>query len=228
LISSVRLIILGKQGAGKGTQCVRLSHYFVVPHVSTGDIFRAATRSDGELGREARQYMSSGELVPDEIVLRVVAERLAKTDARTRGFVLDGFPRTVAQAEGLDAMLAPSAVDLTVDLEIPTAVALRRLAGRRVCSACGANYSVKRPPSTDWTCDVCGGEVIQRADDTDAAIRRRLDLYERQTEPLIKWYLERDRLVVVNGMGSPDDVMSRLVQAIERRTGSHRESERQS
>ncbi|MGH9300600.1 MAG: adenylate kinase [Acidimicrobiales bacterium] len=212
-----RLVILGKQGAGKGTQCVRLSHHFVVPHVSTGDIFRAASRSDGKLGREAREYMSSGELVPDAIVLQVVADRLSQDDARTRGFVLDGFPRTVAQAEGLDAMLAPGGVDLVVDLDLPTAVALRRLAGRRTCSACGANYSVERPPSINWTCDICGGEVVQRADDTEAAIRRRLDLYERQTEPLIQWYLERDRLVVVNGMGDPDDVMARLVAAIERR-----------
>jgi adenylate kinase len=217
LIRSVRLVILGKQGAGKGTQCVRLSHHFVVPHISTGDIFRAATRSDDQLGREIRKYMSSGELVPDEIVLRVVAERLAQDDARTRGFVLDGFPRTVAQAEGLDAMLAPGSVDLAVDLELPTAIALKRLAGRRVCAACGANYSVERPPSTNWTCDICGGEVIQRADDTEAAIERRLDLYERQTAPLIAWYLGRDRLVVVNGMGDPDEVMARLVNAIERR-----------
>ncbi len=217
MIRSIRLIILGKQGAGKGTQCVRLSHHFVVPHISTGDIFRAATRSDDRLGREARKYMSSGELVPDQIVLRVVAERLAQDDARTRGFVLDGFPRTAHQAEGLDAMLAPCSVDLAVDLELPTAIALKRLAGRRVCAACGANYSVKRPPSTNWTCDICGGEVIQRADDTEAAIGRRLDLYERQTAPLIKWYLERDRLAVVNGMGDPDEVMARLVGVIERR-----------
>lgn len=217
MISSVRLIILGKQGAGKGTQCVRLSHHFVVPHISTGDIFRAAMRSDGELGRKTRQYMSSGELVPDEIVLGVVAARLSKDDARRRGFVLDGFPRTVAQAEGLDAMLSPAPIDLAVDLDLPTPVALRRLAGRRTCSACGANYHVTRPPSINWTCDTCGGEVIQRADDTDAAIQRRLDLYERQTQPLIRWYLERDRLVVVNGMGDPDEVMARLVTAIERR-----------
>lgn len=214
---STRLIILGKQGAGKGTQCVRLSHHFVVPHISTGDIFRAATRSDGELGRQARRYMSSGELVPDAIVLEVVAERLAQDDARTRGFVLDGFPRTVAQAEGLDAMLAPDSIDLAVDIDLPTAVALRRLAGRRTCAACGANYSVERPPSTNWTCDICGGEVVQRSDDTVAAIQRRLDLYERQTEPLIKWYLAGDRLVVVDGMGDPDEVMARTLAAIERR-----------
>lgn len=174
-------------------------------------------RSDDELGRQARQYMSDGDLVPDEIVLKVVDERLSQDDARTRGFVLDGFPRTVAQAEGLDEMLDASAVDLAVDLDLPTPVALSRLAGRRTCDACGANYSVKRPPSTDWTCDNCGGEVVQRADDTDAAIRRRLALYERQTEPLILWYQERDRLLVVNGMGVPDEVMARLVAGIERR-----------
>lgn len=219
MIKSVRLVILGKQGAGKGTQCVRLSHHLVVPHISTGDIFRAASRSDDELGREVRKYMCSGELVPDETVLRVLADRLCQEDARNRGFVLDGVPRTVWQAEGLDSMLASGGVDLAVDLELPTQVALRRLAGRRVCSACGANYSVKRPPSIDWTCDICGGEVIQRADDTEAAIGRRLDLYERQTAPLISWYAERDRLVVVDGMGEPDEVMARMVEAIESRIG---------
>lgn len=217
MVPGVRLIILGKQGAGKGTQCVRLSHHYVVPHISTGAIFRAASRSDSKLGHEASTYMDAGELVPDEIVLAAVAERLSQDDTRARGFILDGFPRTVEQAEGLVAMLAPEVIDMAVDLEVPTSVVLRRLAGRRVCDDCGANYSVTSPPTVNWTCDVCGGEVVQRADDTEAAIRRRLDLYERQTEPLINWYLERDKLVVINGMGHPDDVMARLVRAIDYR-----------
>ncbi|MGH8921980.1 MAG: adenylate kinase [Acidimicrobiales bacterium] len=215
MVPGARLILLGKQGAGKGTQCVRLSHHYVVPHISTGNIFRAATRSHTELGQKAREYLDSGELVPDDLVLAVVAERLGEDDTRNRGFVLDGFPRTVDQAEGLVSMLAPDRVDMAVDLDVPTGVVLRRLASRRVCDACGANYSVAVPPSVNWTCDLCGGEVVQRADDTEAAIRRRLDLYERQTEPLINWYMDRDRLVSVNGMGHPDEVMARLVRAID-------------
>ncbi|MGH9064109.1 MAG: adenylate kinase [Acidimicrobiales bacterium] len=219
MVPGARLIILGKQGAGKGTQCVRLSHHFVLPHISTGEIFRAAKRSDSAVGRKAAEYMESGELVPDDIVLGVVAERLGEDDARVRGFVLDGFPRNVEQAKGLEAMLSPDSLDLAVDLDVPTSVVLRRLAGRRACADCGTNYSVERPPTVNWTCDICGGEVAQRADDTEEAIHRRLDLYERQTEPLIQWYLDQGKLVVVNGMGHPDDVMARLVRAIDRRRG---------
>ncbi|HZD65703.1 MAG TPA: adenylate kinase [Acidimicrobiales bacterium] len=217
MIPGIRLIVLGKQGAGKGTQGVRLSHHFVVPHISTGDIFRAATRQESDLGRKLREYMEAGELVPDDIVLQVVAERLDQDDTRTRGFVLDGFPRTTEQAQGLTDLLGPKEVDLAVDLEVPTAVVLHRLASRRACADCGANYSVERPPAINWTCDICGGEVVQRADDTEAAIRHRLELYEEQTAPLIDWYMARGKLLVVNGMGSPDEVMGRLVRAIERR-----------
>jgi len=217
LVPGIRLIVLGKQGAGKGTQCSRLSHHYVVPHISTGDIFRAATRSGSELGRKAKEYLEAGELVPDDIVLGVVAERLAQDDTRVRGFVLDGFPRTAAQAQGLQEILAPETLDLAVELAVPTEVVLHRLASRRTCSACGANYSTERPPSVNWTCDICGGEVVQRADDTVAAIRRRLALYEEETAPLIDWYMERDKLLSVNGTGHPDEVMERLVRAIDHR-----------
>lgn len=217
MVPGARLVVLGKQGAGKGTQCVRLARHYVVPHISTGDMFRTAAKSGTPAGDELRKYMEAGELVPDDVVMGVVDERLDQEDTRSRGFVLDGFPRNVAQAEALDRSLAPRGIDLTVDLEVPTEVVLKRLAGRRVCVDCGTNYSVEVPPTTGWTCDVCGGRVVQRKDDTEAVIARRLKLYEEQTEPLLTWYLSHDQLVTVDGQGSPDEVTARLVHAIDAR-----------
>jgi adenylate kinase len=215
VIPGTRLVILGKQGAGKGTQCVRLSRHYVVPHISTGDMFRAAVRSGSEAGREAKTYMDAGELIPDDVVIKVVQERLTQDDTVKRGFILDGFPRTVHQADALEDILAPRGIDMTIDLEVGTEVVLRRLASRRVCSDCGANYSTDRPPKVNWTCDICGGEVVQRPDDTEAAIRRRLELYERETAPLIAWYDAKSVLVTVHGMGTPDEVANRLIQVVE-------------
>jgi adenylate kinase len=220
VVPGARLVILGKQGAGKGTQCVRLARHYVVPHISTGDMFRAAEKSGSAFGRKLAEFMRAGELIPDEIVLGVVKERFDQDDTKNRGFILDGFPRTADQAEALSTMLAPRDLDLAVDLEVPTEVVLARLSSRRVCKDCGTNYSVSNRPRVDWTCDVCGGEVVQREDDTEEAIERRLKLYEEQTEPLIAWYLERDKLVAVDGMGSHDDVTARLVRAIDRRRAS--------
>jgi adenylate kinase len=212
-----RLVVLGKQGAGKGTQCVRLSHHYVIPHISTGDMLRAAVKAKTKLGLEAKRHMDAGELIPDDIVLEMVAERLDQDDTRTRGFVLDGFPRTVAQARGLEDLLAPATLDLAIDLEVPTELVLARLASRRVCEDCGTIYSVSLPPAVDWTCDLCGGEVVQRPDDTEDAIRRRLALYEKETEPLIAFYDGQDRLVQVSGVGGPDDVFHRIVGEVDRR-----------
>jgi adenylate kinase len=217
VVPGARLIILGKQGAGKGTQCVRLSRHYVVPHISTGDMFRAAVKARSELGEKAKEFMDAGELVPDEVVMGLVAERLSLDDTKARGFVLDGFPRTVQQAKGLAELLAPDEIDLVVNLEVPTEVVLRRLAGRRVCIDCGANYSVDSPPRLNWTCDICGGEVVQREDDTEAAIRRRLDLYERETRPLVDWYAERDLLSVVEGVGDPDVITAGMVRVVDQR-----------
>jgi len=212
-----RLVVLGKQGAGKGTQAVRLSRHYVVPHVSTGDTFRAAVRSGSEFGEKARHYLDSGELVPDEIVIGMVRERLTRGDTHQRGFVLDGFPRTVNQAEALAEMLDPG-LDLVIDLEVDTDQVLARLASRRVCSDCGANYSVvENPPRYAGICDVCGGEVVQRDDDTEGAIRRRLELYERETAPLIDWYERQGLLVRIDGTGSPDQVTARAVAEIDKR-----------
>lgn len=217
MIPGARLVILGKQGAGKGTQCLRLARHYVVPHISTGDMFRAAVRAETEFGKKAREYMDAGELIPDEVVIGVVRERLAQDDTSTRGFILDGFPRTVHQAEALAEALSPRGIDLALDLEVPTDIVLRRLASRRVCQVCGMNYSTDKPPAYNWTCDNCGGEVVQREDDREEAIARRLRLYEEQTEPLIAFYLASDKLVAVDGTGSPDDVTARLVRAIDAR-----------
>jgi len=217
VVPGARLVVLGKQGAGKGTQCVRLSHHYVVPHVSTGDMLRAAVKQGTPLGRKAKVQMDRGELLGDDLIMEMVADRLGESDVRARGFVLDGCPRTVHQAEQLAELLSPIDLDLAVDIEVPTSQVLRRLAARRVCTDCGANYSVSSPPLINWTCDVCGGEVVQRKDDTEEAISRRLELYERQTAPLIEWYRTRQQLESVTGTGSPDTVTRRIVKVIEER-----------
>ena len=217
MIPGARLVLLGRQGAGKGTQCVRLSRHYVVPHISTGDMLRSAVREGTEFGLKAKAVMDRGELVSDDIMGGVVRERLDSDDTRGRGYILDGFPRTVPQAVLLDEITKDDPLDLVIDLVVPTEVVLERLAARRVCSDCGANYSVDSPPKYGWVCDNCGGEVIQRADDTPEAIQKRLDLYERETAPLIAWYSDRKLLAEVDGLGPPDDVTARLVAAIDDR-----------
>ena len=198
---------------------MRLSHHYVVPHVSTGDMLRAAVKQGTAIGLKAKDQMDRGELLGDDLIMEMVAERLGESDVRARGFILDGCPRTVAQAEQLASVLAPFDLDLVIDIEIHTSQVLRRLAARRVCIDCGANYSLSSPPLINWTCDVCGGEVVQREDDTEEAIERRLELYERQTAPLIEWYRDRNQLESVPGTGSPDAVTRRMVKVIEQRRG---------
>ena len=217
MIPGVRLVVLGKQGAGKGTQCVRLSHHYVVPHVSTGDMLRGEVKSKTELGARAQSLMDKGELIPDDMVMEMVRGRLSERDTRGRGFVLDGCPRTTSQANDLDEIVHPFGLDLVIDLDVPTSLVMKRLASRRVCVDCGANYSTAAPPMVNWTCDVCGGEVVQREDDTEEAIQRRLNLYEAETAPLIAWYRGRGVLVRINGTGSPDAVTRRVVGAIDTR-----------
>jgi adenylate kinase len=209
--------MLGRQGAGKGTQAVRLSRHYVVPHISTGDMLRAAVKEGTEFGRKASEIMGRGELVPDEVMRGVVEERLKKDDTANRGYILDGFPRTVPQAEALAEITSDQPLDMVIDLVVPTDVVLERLAARRVCADCGANYSTESPPRYGWTCDNCGGEVIQRADDTPEAIQKRLDLYERETAPLVAWYEGAGLLVPVDGLGSADEVTGRLIRAIDDR-----------
>ncbi len=215
MIPGARVVILGRQGAGKGTQCTRLSRHYVVPHVSTGEILRSAVKDGTPLGRQAKEFMDAGDLVPDDVMIGIVDERLRRPDAMRRGYVLDGFPRTAAQAQALDEMIQDRPLDVVVDLDVSRDVVLARLAARRVCLDCGANYSVAVPPKHNWTCDFCGGEVVQRDDDTEEAIARRLDLYDLQTAPLIDYYKGQNLLEIVDGVGSADDVLARLVQVID-------------
>ena len=217
MIPGARLVILGRQGAGKGTQCVRLSRHYVVPHISTGDMLRAAVREGTELGRMAKEIMDAGGLVSDEIMIGIVEERLKKPDADTRGYILDGFPRTVAQAEALDAITAPKPIHVVIDLDVPREIVLERISARRVCRDCGTNYTGTGTEPSPWICDVCGGDVQQRADDTPDAVNRRLDLYETQTAPLIEYYNSRAALAVVNGVGQPEHVFHRLTDTVEAR-----------
>jgi len=215
VVPGARLIVLGKQGAGKGTQCVRLSHRYVIPHISTGDMLRAEVKSRTPLGLEARRYLDAGDLIPDGVMLAMVASRLDRDDTRTRGFVLDGFPRTVAQADGFEELLEPVEIDLVLDLVIPTDLVLARLVSRRVCEDCGAIYSTATPPKRMWICDICGGEVVQREDDTEEAIKNRLALYESSTAPLVARYSAMGKLVDVSGVGSPDEVSKCLTSVID-------------
>lgn len=217
MIPGVRLVVLGRQGAGKGTQCTRLSRHYVVPHISTGDMLRVAVREGTEFGRKAKSYMDAGDLLPDDIMVGIVDERLERDDTRTRGFILDGFPRTVPQGEALLEITAPRGIDLVLDLEVARETVLARLSSRRVCTDCGTNYSAVVPPAFPGTCDTCGGDVVQRDDDTEEAIAHRLDLYERETAPLKGWFTYGGLLEIVDGIGSADEVTARLVGVIESR-----------
>ena len=214
MIPGARLVILGRQGAGKGTQCVRLSRHYVVPHISTGDMLRAAVREETELGKIAKEIMDAGGLVGDDIMIGLVAERLKRADAMTRGYILDGFPRTVVQAEALDDIADDRPIDVVIDLHVDREVVLQRITARRVCRDCGTNYTATGNERSPWICEVCGGDVMQRADDHPDAVNRRLDLYETQTAPLIEHYERSGRLAIVDGVGTPDQVFKRLTLAV--------------
>ena len=200
---SVRVIFLGPPGAGKGTQAQELAREWGVPHIATGDMLREAVAAKTALGLEAKRHMDSGGLVSDEVVIGLVGERLAQPDAKA-GCVLDGFPRTVAQAEALDALFARAgiALDRVIYFDVPRAELLRRLTGRRVCRACGRTFHlVSAPPRVAGTCDDCGGELYQRADDSEATVATRLDVYQKQTAPLLDYYRGRRLLAEVAGEG---------------------------
>lgn len=208
----VRLVIFGRQGAGKGTQSTVLSEHYGAPHISTGDILRDAVANATPIGLEAKSYMDTGRLVPDEVMLGVIEERLARDDVAAAGFLLDGFPRTIGQAE---ALFASTPIDVAVDLVVPEDVVVERISSRRVCNACGRIYSVTQPPSVGWACDTCGGDVVQRADDTPEAVAKRLAAYAAETLPTIEWFEGKGVLVHVDGLGSPDEVSTRLVAAVD-------------
>src|SRR5579864_2370256 len=212
LLSGLRVVMLGRQGSGKGTQGVQFARLLVVPHISVGDVLREAASSESPGGRRAQETMERGELVADDLVVSLVAERLAAPDVRSGGFVLDGFPRTVDQAAALDGNLADSTLDRAVVIDVPLEVARARLLARRVCAGCGRIYSVERARGLEtWTCGACGGEVLRRADDTEEAVTRRLTLYDEQTRPLLDWFGRRDQLLVVDGVGTSEEVFTRLL-----------------
>jgi len=215
VIRGARLILLGRQGAGKGTQCVRLSRQFVVPHISTGDMLRAAEREGSELGVTAKLIMDAGGLVGDDIMVGLIRERLTQPDAMGRGYILDGFPRTVPQAVALDEITINLPIDVVIDLDVPRELVLQRLSARRVCRDCGTNYVSSGIERLPWICEVCGGDVVRRADDTSEAINHRLDLYDELTEPLIDYYQSNGRLCIVDGVASADEVSRRITAAVD-------------
>jgi adenylate kinase len=220
--SKPRLVLLGKQGAGKGTQAARLAGHYGLSHISTGDMFREQAAQGTAFGLEAKRYMDAGELVPDEIVIGVIEECLVPGGPLSEGFVLDGFPRTLHQAEELDRVLGARPLDLAINLEVPREIVIDRIAGRRVCENCQRVYHVSMPPTTPWICDTCGGNVRQRDDDTEEAVERRLELYDQETVPIIDHYASIGLLVVVDGVGEGDEVFERLVKVVDDRVASRR------
>jgi adenylate kinase len=214
----VRLVLVGPPGAGKGTQAQFLASHFAIPKISTGDIFRANVSEGTELGLEARKFMDAGDLVPDEVTIGMVKDRLSHDDAQA-GFLLDGFPRTVRQAEVLDELLAEMAVTLDVVLElvVDDDEVVRRLSGRRTCHRCGHVWHLDfDPPATDGVCDHCGGELFQRDDDSEETIRHRLEVYADQTSPLIGYYGDLALLRGVDATGPVEDVTERAINALRR------------
>ena len=212
----LNLVVLGKQGAGKGTQCKRLAQAYAIPHVSTGDMLRAAVKAGTPLGLEVAAIMDAGALVSDDLVNRLVDERFKEPDAQ-RGALLDGFPRTLAQAEALEALLGEDGIKLCINLDVPVSLVTERLSSRRVCQECGNIYKDTDIEAISGTCSNCGGDVIQRNDDKPEAIAKRLEAYERDTEPLLAFYQERGLLVVVDGAKTPDEVTAALEAAITQR-----------
>jgi inorganic pyrophosphatase len=215
ILFGMRVVMLGRQGSGKGTQGVQLARLLVVPHISVGDVLREAASSKSPTGQRAQDTMGRGELVEDDLVVSLVAERLAAADVRSGGFVLDGFPRTVPQAGALEDILAGSALDRAVVIDVPLEVARARLLARRVCTGCDRIYSVERARGLEtWTCGACGGVVRRRADDTEEAVTRRLTLHDEQTQPLLDWFANREQLLLVDGVGTSEEVFSRLLAGL--------------
>lgn len=197
----MKLLIMGRPGAGKGTQAANIKEYYQIPHISTGDMFRAAIKNQTKLGLSAKEYTDKGLLVPDELTIGIVRERLHEDDCK-KGFLLDGFPRTIAQAEALDQILEDNGIhlDAVLDVDVPAEILIKRMVGRRVCKGCGATYHVEfNPPKQEGICDVCHTKLIQRNDDTEATAQNRLSVYDQQTAPLLEFYQKKNLLKTVNG-----------------------------
>jgi len=214
----MRIILMGPPGAGKGTQAEKLTEKLGIPHISTGDMFRKAIKEGTELGNKARSFMDQGKLVPDEVTVGIVKERLSEPDCQN-GFLLDGFPRTVPQADALDEILAElnMVLDAVINIEVNRESLIERLTGRRVCKACGATYHVLfNPSNADSKCDKCGGELYQRNDDKLETVGNRLDVYEEQTAPLIKYYLEKGLLKEIDGAQTMEKVLTDICTVLGR------------
>jgi len=212
----MRIVLLGAPGAGKGTQAKKLIEKYGMPQISTGDLLRAAVAAGTPLGKEAKSFMDKGELVPDSVVLGMVEERLKKDDCK-KGYILDGFPRNTAQAEALDKMLAALNMSLTAALsvDVPLEDLMKRLTGRRTCKSCGQMYNVYfKAPAKEGVCDKCSGELFQRDDDKEATIKKRLEVYTAQTEPLIGYYKNKGIVKSVSGTGSIDEIFKKVTDAL--------------
>lgn len=212
----MHILLMGPPGAGKGTQAANLVKEFGIPHISTGDMFRAAVKEGTELGLQAKACMDAGKLVPDEVTIGIVKERLAKPDCK-KGFILDGFPRTVEQADALTGILKELGLSLTAALNItvPAADLIERAVGRRICKSCGATYHVKFNPSKKaGVCDTCAGDLYQRADDSEETMRNRLSVYEAQTKPLIAYYEKAGVYKEIDGRQPIDDVKAAMIAAL--------------
>ncbi len=197
----MNVVLMGPPGAGKGTQAELIKNEYPIPHISTGDMFREAVSQGTELGKEAKKYMDAGQLVPDQVTIGIVRERLAQPDCK-KGFLLDGFPRTTVQAQALDEVLEESGrrIEAVINIDVPSGVLIERMSGRVTCRECKAVYNVhSNPPQQRGVCDHCGGELIQRSDDQGETVARRLDVYLEQTNPLLDYYQQRDMLYNIDG-----------------------------
>ncbi|WP_432029047.1 adenylate kinase [Streptomyces sp. 1222.5] len=215
----MRIVLVGPPGAGKGTQAVRLAEKLAVPHISTGDLFRANISRQTELGKLAKSYMDAGNLVPDEVTIAMAKDRMEQPDAEN-GFLLDGFPRNVSQAEALDQLLESEGItlDAVLDLEVPEGEVVKRIAGRRICRNDSSHvfHVTYSPPKQEGVCDVCGGELYQRDDDSEETVRKRLEVYHTQTEPIIDYYKAQGLVVTISSLGPVDEITQRALEALKR------------